>query len=217
MVVLWYNTQHMELKDIEQKIKEIIKIVELCPASLQEKCFEMLLNNFILNTTPAPKKPEGKAAIQENKENTEKNDAGGAEAPKPEESDIKLSDIHVKAKKFLEKGITIEQINNIYYKEREEYKPLFDNLKTSKISESQIRITLLEALKNGLKTGEFSADTKIVRELCEVYKCYDSANFAANFKKSANLFSDEYKKDVTLALSSAGKDKLAEIIKDLAA
>lgn len=208
----------MELKDIEQKIKDIVKIVELCPASLQEKCFEMLLNAYVLGTIPAPRKQEVKQP---------KEDAGdtGAESEekdipdtgKTDEPEIKLSDIHVKARKFLEKGISIEQINNIFYKDGDDYKPLFDHLKTSKIGESQVRITLLEALKNGLKTGEFSADTKTVRDLCEAYKCYDLSNFAGNFKKAAEMFNEEYKKDITLSLSAKGKEKLADVIKDLAA
>ncbi len=207
----------MELKDIEQKIKDIVKIVELCPAPLQEKCFEMLFNVYIAETIQPLKKQEPKPIKEDSGEEGVKDKGEHAlNKGKTDEPEIKLSDIHVKARKFLEKGITIEQINNIFYKEGDEYKPLFDHLKTTKIGESQIRITLLEALKNGLKTGEFSADTKIVRELCEVYKCYDSANFAANFKKSAELFSDDYKKDVALSLSANGKDKLAEVIKDLA-
>ena len=35
------------MKKIEEKIKEILEIVKLCPPNLKEKCFEILLNKAL--------------------------------------------------------------------------------------------------------------------------------------------------------------------------
>ena len=201
----------MNKEELAKELKEILDLVKLCPSNLQEKCFELLFSTILDKETPLKAKKGdtlGKSEGEVENPETKIKDVSGSE--------IKLSDLHVKAKRFLEKGVPIEQINNIFYKEGSEFKPVYDHLKTTKLSESQIRVTLLEALRQGLVSGEFGTDTDKVKDLCEIYKCYDSPNYAATFKRLSELFNEEYKKGVTLTLSPKGKEKLVEIIKDLA-
>src|SRR3989344_1250604 len=193
------------MKKIEEKIKEILEIVKLCPPNLQEKCFEILLNKAL-----GTQKEDNLEHAPEHKSDDLPN------PPAATGDEIKLSDIHTKARKLLDKGITIEQVNNIFYKEGDEFKPLFDDLKSTKVSESQIRLSLLEAFKNAIKTGNFSFSLDTIKELCDLYKCYDTANFSANFKSNHKLFMEDYKRGSTMSLPPQGKDKLIEVVKEIA-
>ncbi len=125
-------------------------------------------------------------------------------------------DLHLKARRFLEKhALSVDQINNLFYKEDGDLKPLFEDLKTSRMAEAQIRIALLQALKSGLVAGDFVASVELVRQECAARKCYDSANFSANFKNNATFFDfDIWSKEVkSLQLSDSGRKELAELIK----
>ncbi len=149
------------------------------------------------------------------------NDVGGATdtTDAPSEHDLTIRDVHVKARKFLEKyEKTINDLNQILYKEGDELRPLFADLKTTKTSESQIRIALLQALTSGIKSGEFQFDGEEVRKECQARKCYDAGNFSANFKNSATLFDgfEKYdKQSPTIRLSEDGRLVLAQVINEL--
>ena len=196
---------------IEQKIKKILEIVKLCPPNLQEKCFEIL---FIAIIKECDAKLESEVNKKQELQGHIKSEDHAVGNQKQEE--IKVSDIHLKAKKLLEQGVTIEDINNIFYKEEEELKPLFDDLKSSKMSESQIKLALLEALRNAIQTGEFKFNVDSIKQQCDTYKCFDSPNFATNFRNQKGLFNEDYKKGVNMTLSSKGKNNLVKIIKELA-
>jgi hypothetical protein len=147
----------------------------------------------------------------------------GEEEKQPGDSDLTLKDLHVKAKKFLQKyGTTLEDLNQIFYKEGsgDEGKllPLYEDLKTTKAAESQVRIALMQALESGIKTGEFEFDGEAVRKECQTRKCYDMNNFSANFKNSSDLFDgfEKYdKQEPTIKLSDAGRKALAKAISEL--
>lgn len=110
-------------------------------------------------------------------------------APQSSGSDLAMTDLHIKAKKFLEKtGTTLDELNQVLYKEGDALLPLYEDLKTTKVSESQVRIGLLLALANGIRIGEFEFDGEAVRRECQTRKCYDPGNFAVNFKNNASLF-----------------------------
>ena len=113
-------------------------------------------------------------------------------------------------------SITLTHLNNLFYKEADELQPLYEDLKTTRLAEAQIRIVLLQALKRGLTTGDFVAEIDTVRSECRDRKSYDQGNFAANFKNNKTLFDGEYSKDTTrIGLSEEGRAELAEIIKEL--
>ena len=142
----------------------------------------------------------------------------GVSAP-ASEHDLAIRDVHVKARKFLEKyGKTIADLNQIFYKEAGELRPLYEDLKTTRTSESQTRIALLHALLSGINAGKFQFDGEEVRKECQVRKCYDAGNFSANFKNSAALFDgfEKYdKQSPVIRLSEAGREALSKVIVEL--
>lgn len=199
-------------KDIETKLDEILSLVKKCPENLQEKCFELLFNYYFSGPNPQQKK-----SIEVNSENpaqvqsTPISEATGGD-------EIKLNQIHTKVRSILKNGdLTLDDINNLFYQENSEFKPLYDDLKSAKMADSQIRLTLLGSLKNALSDGEFKISVEEVRSLCDTHKCLDGANFAANFKKSKDLFTEEYKKGTAeISLSPAGKKELVKITTEIA-
>jgi len=199
-----YLFKNME-KDIKKIIKGILEIVSTCPKELQQVCFEILLTHYLSGM---------KGKIQPIT-------PGVLVKPEPKEKggrDIVLTDLHTKAKRFIEKyGVLIKNINQIFYKENESFKPLYDDLGTTQLTKSQIRLAVLKALKNGMKDGNFEFDIEVVRQECQDRKCYDSANFAGNFKKRKVFFTgfEKRKKNEPVKLSAKGKDFLAELIKEL--
>lgn len=198
-------------KQLKEKVLSFVEIAKECPENLQEICFELLLSNYLNPQTFTSLLPEQRG-----------DDSKGENPPAPDppaQNDILESDLHVKAKQFLKKsGITIEHINQILYKENDEFLPLFDDLKTTKASESQIRIGLIHSLINGIKTGNFEFSGEEVRSETQIRKCYDMTNYSSNFKNNKDLFEnfEKYdKKSPIIKLSNKGKDELANTIKEL--
>lgn len=202
---------------LKQKIMEFVALAKECPENLQEKCFELLLADHLQQLRP--KAPSVVEVAKQPKPIGDEDKKEGEDKKTPQQEDIAETDLHVKARKFLKKsGLTVEHINQLFYKEEGNFLPLYDDLKTTKASESQIRIALLHSLLHGMHTGDFEFNGESVREEAQDRKCYDSPNFAAHFKKSKELFesfSKYSKTSPTIKLSADGKAKLAEVIKDL--
>ena len=207
------------MQDLKSKVLELASIAKECPENLQEKCFELLLSDFLIKNSPEFKRGNEKSS---NSDTVDKKDIIQEVKEKVEDvkqEDIQEKDLHVKVKQFMKKEtVTIEQLNQIYYKENEDLKPLYDDLKTTKASESQIRISLLNSLKNAMYSGDFKFNGEDVRKETQLRKCFDSANFAKIFKSNNSLFDnlEAYdKNNPIVSLSSEGKSRLAVIIKDL--
>jgi len=199
---------------IKEKVLEFAAIAKECPENLQVKCFELLLSNYLNQlSTKLEKKHDDKKDVTPPPE---------VEKP-PEDSnnqeDILERDLHVKVKQFLKKSnLTVAHLNQIFYKEGGEIKPLYDDLKTTKAAESQIRIALLYSLKKAISTGDFQFDGEDVRKETQVRKCYDAPNFTSNFRNNKTLFDnfDGYdKSQPKIILSPQGKERLAEVIQEL--
>jgi len=203
---------------IREKIHEFVGIAKECPENLQAKCFELLLAHYLsMLGTKDLKDHEGKREEKKDKNGIADSEVGVGKGAK--QKDIFETDLHVKVRQFLKKnGLTVNHINQIFYKEQGEIKPLYDDLKSTKASESQIRIALLHALKNAIQEGEFQFNGEEVRAETQVRKCYDANNFAANFKNNKHLFDgfETYNKTTPIiSVSTEGKEKLSEIIKEL--
>ena len=114
--------------------------------------------------------------------------------------------------------MTVDNLNALVYKDDGAFKPLYEDLRTTRMAEGQIRITLLQALIAGMKSGVFEADSEAVRAECGTRKCYDGANFGKNFNNNAALFDgfDKYERGTKLRLSEDGRKEPAEVIKELA-
>ncbi len=204
------------MKKLRDKVLEIVKIVQECPQNLQQICFEILLKHAIIageaqGSAPqleqkgngAPEKKEPKSVIEQAAQT---------------QDDLSGSDLHVKTKKFLDKQqLTIEQLSQLFYKEGNQILSLYDDLNTTRTSESQIRITLLQCLQNAIRTGNFQTTVEMVREESITRKCHDSGNWSNNYKNNKGLFDfDKYSKKVkTIKLSEEGKKELANVIKEM--
>ncbi len=134
------------------------------------------------------------------------------------QDDLSDSDLHLKTKRFLAKEqLTTEQLSQLFYKEGDQTLPLYDDLNTTRTSESQIRITLLQCLKSAIKTGNFQTTVEAAKEEATTRKCYDMNNWSNNYSNNAELFDfEKYSKKVqTITLSNEGKKELANLIKEM--
>jgi hypothetical protein len=175
---------------------------------------------------PARKKQEAAKQPSEGAENARSHTNGEGLQKEHETDDTPIGDgdlpikfLHVKAKRFLDKyGVTLEDLNQVLYLKGEELFPLYDDLKTTKASQSQIRVGLLQALMSGIKNGEFEFDGEAVRQECQDRKCYDPTNFSVNFKNNAVLFEsfEKYdKQQPIIRLSDEGRKALEKAINEL--
>lgn len=204
---------------IRDKVLEFAKLAGECPENLQVVCFELLLKHHLEATTPNAGKTAGKPAISDPKvEDPEVEKKPTVEESATSQEDLSAADLHVKARHFIKNyGISLDQLNNLFYKENGEILPLYEDLKTTRMAESQVRIALLQALKEALTSGNFSADIESVRAECNDRKCYGRNNFGNNFTNNASLFDfDKYTREITsVKLSEDGRKELAEIISEL--
>lgn len=209
---------------LKSEIKEIIEIVKQCPETLQEKCFELLLENFLsskkgstvvisksTDATEANTNITNKSTLEnENSENEDQN------------TEISIKDFHVKVQRFLNSNnITIEKINYLYYKEDGKIMPLYETLNSTNMSECQIRLALLTAFENSFSdiNGEMFFNCEIVRTRCSTMKCYNAKNFTSYFKSNSDFWEewpDKYDKTLNISLSAEGKKELAKVLLDLA-
>lgn len=203
---------------LKQKIVEFVAIAKECPDPFQLKCFELLLSDYLSYQRPMAGEKDKK--VEDKKDRISEETKGEKEGKKSaQQEDILETDLHVKVRQFLKKSsLNIEHINELFYKEEGNFLPLYDDLKTTKTAESQLRVALLHSLKKAMHTGDFEFNGEAVRDEVQMRKCYDPANFIKNFKNKQSLFEgfESYSKSSpTIRLSAEGKDKLAEIIKDL--
>ena len=211
-------------KVLKSEIKEIIEIVNQCPESLKEKCFEILLDNFLKSSQPTTSVIKSSENYTDNKTR----DTNIADAPIPDNTikdepitEITLKDFHVKLQRFLNNnGITIDAINFLYYKEDNKLMPLYETLKSTNMSECQIRLALLTAFENAFSdsNGDFTFSYNVVRTRCNAMKCYNASNFAAYFKNNSSLWEnwpDKIDKETIISLSSEGKKELAKVLIEL--
>lgn len=210
------------MSSLKEKVKELAEIAACVPENLQVTCFELLLQDYLAAASskepPAQKQTTATATIGTAAESASEQTTSDAERAEPAQDDVTQADLHVKARKFMAKySISISELNNLFYKEGAAIMPLYEDLKTTRMSEAQIRIALLQALQHGLGDGEFVAQVEDIRTECRDRKVLDAANFAANFKNNKSLFDfDTYSKNTkSIRLSEEGRKELADIIKEL--
>jgi hypothetical protein len=199
---------------LKQKILEIATLAKECPDNLQEKCFELLLAEYLQQHRSKSPGEEAGGKQTEKDDDKGKGQDDGKNSAKQE--DILEGDLHVKARQFLKKsGLTIEHINQLFYKEEGNFLPLYDDLKTTKGSESQIRIALLHSLVQGMHNGDFEFNVESVREEAKNRKCLDKSIFASHFKNNKDIFEAYDISNPVIKLNAEGKSKLAVLIKEL--
>jgi hypothetical protein len=201
------------MEDIRKEVKKIVDIAKECPENLQQTCFEILLRDFLESRKPNRKRSKEEVTATETEKESEIEDVVHSK----QGSDLTINDLHVKTRKFMDKyKVSIEQLNQLFYKEDDKILPLFDDLKTNRTSECQVRIALLNALVNALSSGDFQASVEGIRSECQARKCYDMNNWSNNFQNNLSLFDGKYSKGLTtIKLSDKGKAELATLIGEL--
>lgn len=207
------------MSKLKDKVDEFAEIAKSLPDNLQVVCFELLLKHYLDAAGTRPTKEVSAAADSTLATTTlpPVQVTPPAEAGSKQE-DLKPADLHLKVRKFLEKhALSIDHLNNLFFKEEGALKALYEDLKTTRMSESQIRITLLSALRSAITTGEFEAMIEAVRQECTERKCYDGSNFANNFNNNKSLFDfDKFAKGIpSVKLSEDGRKELADVIQEL--
>lgn len=204
-------------EELKAEIKEIIEIAKECPVELQQRCFEILLDNYLQKFKATSN--DSVAPIQ-SKESID-NIAIESNETSSYTSDITENDFHVKVRKFFQlNNINVSDLNRIYYKENGQLIPYYESMHSTKMSECQIRLTLLTAFETGFATGEFVVNGETVRKRCQELKCYDAPNFATTYKNNSTIFdnwTEKYDKTVSYILSLEGKKLLAQTLVKLIA
>jgi hypothetical protein len=197
----------MNKDDLAKEIQDILKIVALCPKELQEKCFELLLANYLAEARPTHGRsiPSNAALRVEGPKITEPLTAQSL----PAEVNKRMQ---VFASQF---GLTIEKVLAIYQvDELSNVSIEVTDLKSAKTSKRQRRLALLLGGKHQFQEGSFDVPTEELRELCLTYGAYDAANFMANLKNSKEILAG-FKPDATNKLSPIGKAELGALLKEL--
>jgi len=188
--------QSINFVELEKPIQEIITLTNKIDERYREKCFEILLNFYLMEKTGKPI-----AALVK-------------EELKKKEEEVKESfEVPIDVQAFLiQQSIPKDVISKLFFIAKGEIRPIY-NIATSKKSEGQIQVALLTALENAIKAAgnkfEFSVET--VRTRCQKLNVYDIANFTANFKSNAKLFMGLNDKE-HVELSPDGQTELAETI-----
>lgn len=199
-------------QELKQEIKEIIEITKECPAELQQRCFEILLDNYLQKSKATKSTQTEPLQIDRRVDEVvvESNEVS------PSTSDITENDFHVKVRKFFNlNNINVADLNRIYYKENGQLLPYYESMHSTKMAECQIRLTLLTAFEAGFDTGDFIVNGEVVRKRCQELKCYDTPNFATIFKNNSIIFdnwTDKYDKNTDYVLSVEGKKQLAQVL-----
>ncbi len=205
------------MKKLKDKVLEIASVAQECPEKFQQICFEVLLKHALSGSTQPSPPPQPKTDA--NSKAQKKEPESVVEKSIQTQDDILQTDLHVKVRHVLEKyGVTIEHVNQLFYKEGANILPLFDDLKTTRTSESQIRITLIQCFLNAIQSGNFSTSLETVQEEAIKRKCYDSKNWTNNFTNNAALFDfgEKFTRKIpTIRLSEQGKTELTDLIKEL--
>ena len=198
----------------------MVEATKLCPEALQPLAFELLLTHQLKDSVPDARTPRESESRSSGEPAA---DAAGGTAdeasPDQGQEDVSLRDVHAKVRKFLQEGsLGVHELNALYYKDGAQIKPLYDDLRSTAMSESQIRLALLEAFENAVSTGNFEFSGESVREKCKVHKSYDVANFTRNFKNNSALFDgfDSYDAATAIRLSPAGRQRLGLVLAELA-
>lgn len=192
----------MDYQRLKKEIKEIAEIAGALPEPFKEKCFEILLNNFL---TCSRVKIKGKETKPD--EEKQKRDSESQDIPIPSQARV-----------FMQRtGITIDQLKKLLIYEDNDIH-FIKEPEHGTVAKGQIEWALLLALKNGLLKNSFETDPEDVRSVCQDKGFYDRANFTAIFKRSTNakFFKKLLKpQGDPQSLTNAGQIELAKVIKQL--
>jgi len=184
-------------KNTLKKISGIIEICEKIPETYREKCFEILLNNTLHDTSQ-------QIARNLDGGNTETEIA----IKKPELS------VPIDVRAFLTQyEINELSLNKLFiFGKGNEIRTTY-HIDPKIKSTAQIQIALLTALENSIKDSDvnFEFSSEEIRKRCQNNDVYDNKNFKRHFKANSNFFKSLSDLE-HIGLSPDGKSELADVI-----
>ncbi len=188
----------LKTEELVAKIKEFAKIADELDERYREKCFEVLLADYLGGV-------KGQVKVAEKIERSEL----AVKAAAPPKFVVPID-----ARAFLEQyNIPEETVQKLFVIEGDEIRTKY-HIKTTVKSDAQIQLALLTAFENALRPGgKFEFSMEDVRQRCKDRAVYDTPNFKAHFNNNAKFFKSLKKGDEEhIELSPEGKAELADVI-----
>lgn len=196
-------------EQVEKALQSIMQVVEKCPEQFKEKCFEILLSDY-LNRLGAPAVggpiPQQQPTLQKS---SPASGIAGQLAQLPPATKTRLGNlgkrIEMNDERFLELfDFTSDEVH---------YHPI--EVPGDSVAEQMRNTALLVATFTYLAGGHWRADWAEARALCLDCNCYDSGNFATAMRaEEGNLF-----KSVTanepLELTGPGRQGAEQLLAQL--
>ena len=185
----------MNTEELATKLKEFVGIAEELPERYREKCFEVLLRDYLWG-------------LRE----TSGSESRPTRAEPLDKASVPKFVVPIGVRALLQQyDISEDLIPKMFVVEGGDIQSAY-KLKTTKMAEAQIQLALLTALESALKPGgkfEFAMET--VRQRCRDHAVYDQPNFKTIFKNNSRLFKS-LKDEDHVELSVDGKAELAETV-----
>ena len=194
------SKHEINFQELEKPIQDIITLTNKLDEKYREKCFEILLNFYLMGRT-------GSLSVAPAKQELEKKER------LPDRS----FEVPIDVRAFLtQQNIPEDVIKKLFLIDKGEIRPIY-KISAAKKAEGQIQIALLAALENAIRapSNKFEFSVEDVRTRCQKMNIYDAGNFTANFKNSARLFNGLDEKE-HVGLSPDGQTELAETITHVA-
>jgi hypothetical protein len=166
--------------DAEKYIDEILQIVEKCPESYKQKCFEVLLQGYVDYQLRMTIGEEGVPGTEKAVRQVE-DSAKETQIP---------TEILQRFKTFAKRlDVGLEKLERLFDFTTDPfiYQPF--NPPGTNAAEKVRSIALILAAKSYLATGNWNADWKEVKSLCVDHNCYSANNHLTNLQKGkGNIF-----------------------------
>lgn len=182
----------------KEVLKSIVDLSESLPEQYRAICFEILLREHLtLHKEPAKDK-----------------DKKDESASQPKKDHTKKFVIPIDVKAFLNQYNLSEDILwKLFLADGDEVRPIY-TLKETKKSKTEIQYSLMMALENALRSGNFQVELENLRQRCADQKSYDAPNFIAHLRNNGKYYKT-VDKEQPLVLSPDGKAELADLIEQL--
>lgn len=165
--------------DAHQTLDDILVLVNKCPESLKEKCFELLLNAYleskVVKIAPAPYvpaiSPSASTALGTNPIHTEP-----SALPEALKSRFGAAAGRI--------GVTVTQLGGLFDFQLDPYNYHALNVTGNNKADKSRNVGLLLCAKSYLTMSDWSADWKEFRAVCIDQECWDKANISTHLGRS---------------------------------
>lgn len=199
-----------DFKTVVGKIKEINRVVETCPDSVKEKCFELLFKTVFSGS------PFVQGSVYKEGPEMELDSKGDTPEIEEKKSSYKLPpNVLAFSRKY---GLSATDLEKLFILDHEPLLPIY-KINSQNIARAQLQKVMMVLLENGLLNNQIKAPYQELRESCKEDGLADS-NFNKTLKKRHKLFkgaiqSTKIIETGVVELTGDGYEKLAETIREL--